>query len=231
MADKQSVTVRVDSREPLDTVLPYLIDHSEVEEFEVAELDSGDLEIEGVAFERKTPSDYASSITDKDDHLKDQAERMIEQYEHAYVLLEGDMSDFESLSHTRIEAKSLRGFAASLSARYGVPVIPCSDAETLVDYAIRQARKHVEDPSSSSLRVKSSVESSDEPVVKRMYGCIDGVGSETASKLHLQFPSLQDALDASVGEFETVEGIGPMTAQKIYDDLHNSEAAIEEEVI
>jgi len=221
------VNVVVDSREPLEELIPHLTRHDEVEEFIVEQLPTGDLVIEGVVFERKTPSDYASSITDEDDHLKGQVERMADAYDHAYVLLEGNMSEFEQLSHTRMDANSLRGFAASLTARHGVPVIPCSDSASLVDYAIRQARKHIEEPSSSGLRVKSSVESS-EPVVKRMYGCISGVGADTAASLHLQFPSLQDALNASVGEFETIGGVGPKTAQNIHDALHNSEVAVTE---
>lgn len=230
MSDKQTVTVAVDSREPLDELLPHLTDHSEVEEFEVDALESGDLAIEGVGFERKTPSDYATSITDDDDHLRGQVERMGEQYDHAYVLLEGDMGDFEFLSHTRMNPKSLRGFAASLTAREGVPVIPCSNTENLIDYAVRQARKHVEDPSSSSLRTKTTADST-APVVKRMYGCIDGVGADTASKLHLQFPSLQDALDADESDFEAIEGVGPKTAQKIHEALHDAEMTAQETTI
>lgn len=228
MTDKKSVRVVVDSREPLDDILPHIIEHGEVEEYEVDELSSGDFAIEGVGFERKTPSDYATSITDSDDHLRGQAERMVEQYDHAYVLLEGDMSDFEFLSHTNMNPNSLRGFAASLTAREGVPVIPCSNTENLVDYAIRQARKHIESPSSSSLRVKTTVESSDEPVVKRMFGCIEGVGADTAGKLHLQFPSLQDAIEADASDFEVIEGVGPKTAQKIHDALHSNEVGVEE---
>jgi ERCC4-type nuclease len=156
---------------------------------------------------------------------------LVVMHDHGYVLLEGDMSDFEFLTHTKMDPNSLRGFAASLMARQGMPVIPCSDTETLIDMAIRIARKHIEDPSSSSLRVKSSVESSDEPVVKRMYGCISGVGPEMAAKLHLQFPSLQDALSADVSEFETIEGVGPKTAQKIHDALHSNEIGVQETTI
>lgn len=232
MAEKQSVTVRVDTREKvLDQIIAILVDHPEVEEFVVDELDSADLAIEGIGFERKTPSDYAGSITDEDDHLESQIERMKEQYEACYVLLDGDMSDFESLSHTRMAPESLRGFAASRTARDGVPTIPCSNLETLVDYAIRQARKHIEDPSGSSLRVQSSVEKKSEPVVKRMYGCIGGVGADTAASLHMIFPSLEDALSASVSEFETVDGVGPKTAQKIYDALHSDEVSVKETTI
>jgi len=230
MSDKQTVTVAVDSREPLDELLPLLIDHDEVEEFEVDTLESGDLAIEGVGFERKTPSDYATSITDDDDHLRGQVERMGDQYDHAYVLLEGDMSDFDFLSHTRMKPTSLRGFAASLTAREGIPVIPCSNTENLIDYAVRQARKHIEDPSASSLRTKTTADST-APVVKRMYGCIDGVGADTASKLHLQFPSLQDALDADESDFEGIEGIGPKTAQKIHEALHDAEMGVQETTI
>lgn len=226
MGEKQSVGVVVDSREPTETLIPHLTRNPEVEEFAIEELPVGDLLIEDVIFERKTPSDYASSIMDSDDHLKDQVERMGDAHDHGYILIEGDMSDFDVLSHTQIPAASLRGFAASLMARQGIPVIPCSDSETLVDMAVRLARKHIETPSNSSLRIKSSVGDGDEPVVKRMYGCIDGVGPDTATALHTHYPSLQDALDASVAEFTTIDGIGQKTAQQIHTALHDTEIGV-----
>lgn len=229
MASKETVKVTVDSREKnVDEYIGIFIDHDEVDEFDVAELDSADMAIEGIGFERKTPSDYATSITDQDDHLESQIERMKEQYEACYVLLDGDMSDWDSLSNSRMKGKSIRGFAASRTARDGVPTIPCSDLETLIDYAIRQARKHIEDPSSGSLRVQSSVEKKTEPVVKRMYGCIEGVGSDTANSLHMIYPSLEDALNASQSDFETVDGVGPKTAEKIYEALHSNEIGVKE---
>lgn len=230
MTQKQTVNVVVDSREEIQDRVPHLVEHDEVNEFTIEELPTGDLVIEGVVFENKKPSDYASSITDEDDRLKDQVERMAEAYDHAYVLLEGDMSDLEELSHTQMKPQSLRGFAASLSARNGVPVIPCSNSKTLVDMAIRLARKHIEDPTDSGLRVKSSA-ANDAPLVERMYGCISGVGADTANSLHLQYPSLQDALDATVDDFTVINGVGVKTAETIHDSLHDTEISVTEERI
>lgn len=216
---KKTVSVTVDIREPPE-VSKVVSEHPDVEKYVLDELDSGDILIEGVVIERKTPSDFASSMTDRDDHLKSQVERMNDQYDESYVLLEGGFTDFGTLSHSQVPAKSLRGFAASITARYGTPVLPCDDLDTLVDMAIRLARKHIEDSSGDGLRVKSSVDDQTAPATKRMYGCIDGVGAETAEKMYRRYPALPEAIEATALDWEAIDGIGEVTAATIRDTLN-----------
>lgn len=221
---KATVEVTVDIREP-PTVAEAVEAHPDVADFTYDEMESADIEIEGVGFERKTPSDFATSMTDRDDHLKSQVERMNDQYTESYVLLEGDLPDFGALSHSKVPAKSLRGFAASITARYGTPVIPCSDLDTMVDMAIRLARKHVEDDTSDDLRVKTSVEDQTAPFEKRVYGCIEGVGAGTADTMYQAYPSLPDAIEATTADWKALDGIGDVTAATIRDSLNGHSTA------
>lgn len=222
---KKRVHVRVDWREERgSSVLEVAEAHSDVEEVSLAELDVGDIEVREVdgdgvvVFERKDVPDFAGSMTDEDDHLRDQVERLEEATDAPpRVLVEGNMDDFESLQHTRVAPQSLRGFTASLEERNGAKVKFCSDLDTLVDYAIRAGRKQFED-GSSSLRVESAVKKS-EPFEKRVYGCVDGVGPSMAQKLYDTFPTLPDALTASVDDLKEIDGVGDTTAERIRESL------------
>lgn len=219
----------LDKREPIGDLLDHLEGNDEVKDVDVETLETADIVIgdsvpadetipeNPVAYERKTPSDFASSITEQP-YLKDQVGRMADQYDRSYVLLEGDLSEFNELTHTDMPPVALRGMAASLTSRFESPVIPCSSQHLLIDMAIRIARKHIEDPD-DSLRVKSSVSGNDAPTVKRMYGCISGVGSETADNMFEKLPTLQDAAEASMTELQQIDGIGERRAKQIKREL------------
>lgn len=226
---KKSVEVRVDWREERGTsVIEVAEDHDEVSDVSLVELEVGDIEIRDpesedvVVFERKDVPDFASSMTDKDDHMRDQVERLEEATDApARVLIEGDMEDFESLQHTRVAPQSLRGFVASLEERNGAKIKFCSDLDTLVDYAIRAGRKQFEEESSDSLRVRSAAKK-DAEFEKRVYGCIDGVGPAMAQRLYDKFPTLPEALNAPTADVMDVEGVGEKLALRIQESLHGS---------
>lgn len=222
---KKKVVVRVDWRED-PRVAEAVESHDEVEEFRISELENGDIEVREswdedspvLLFERKDVPDFAGSMTDEDDHLRDQVERLTEATGEARVLIEGDMKDFETLTHTDVLARSLRGFTASLEENDGAKIKFCSTMDNLVDYAIRTARKNFEE-SSSSLRVKSAV-SKDEDFTMRVYGCVPGIGPSLAKTLYDAYPTLPAALEATVDDLMEIEGVGEVTAERIHDCLH-----------
>lgn len=225
---KKKVIVKVDWREERgNSVLDVAREHDEVEDVFLVELDAGDIKIEeveedserAVVFERKDVSDFANSMMDEDDHMRDQVERLEEATgDSPRVLIEGNMEDFESLRYSRVKAKSLRGFTASLEEREWAKIKFCSDLETLVDYAVRASRKCFEE-SSSSLRVQSAVKKTEE-FEKRVYGCVDGVGPEMADRLYGTYPTLPSALEATVEDLREIDGIGAVLAETIFSHLH-----------
>lgn len=208
-----SVAVTVDDREPVD-VIDAVRDHRDVTGVTVERLDSGDLVVGATAVERKTLRDYVSGVMSRSGtDLEDQVERMTERYDHAYVLLEGDMGDLDRLE-TGVSPESLRGSMASVTARYGAPVVPCTDRRRLVDYAIRLGRKHLEDPSRRPLPV-GSVPNRSEPTAKRMYACIEGIGPSLADALYEAYPTVAELVAADRHELTALEGIGETRARTI----------------
>ncbi|MDF9744183.1 ERCC4 domain-containing protein [Natrinema salsiterrestre] len=213
------VAVTVDDREPAG-LAEAVRTHSDVVDVTVERLSSGDLAIGSVGFERKTPRDYVSSAMSRSGpDLTDQVKRMADSYDHAYVLLEGEFADLESL-RTTVSPASVRGSMASITARQGVPVIPCTDRRRLIDFAIRLGRKHVEDPTTVRLPT-GSVPSRREPTTKRMYGCVEGIGPELAATLYDRYPTVESLLEASRHDLTAIDGIGPTRAETIYSAVRD----------
>ncbi|WP_049927626.1 helix-hairpin-helix domain-containing protein [Halopiger goleimassiliensis] len=216
------VAVTVDDREP-SVVTAAVRSHPDVTTVDVDRLAAGDVAIGAVGIERKTPRDYVTGVASRSGtDLHEQIERLAAAYDHAYLLLEGDFADLESL-RTAVSPEAIRGSMASITARHGVPVVPCTDRTALVDYAVRLGRKHVEDPSSRRLPV-GSVPNRREPTTKRMYGCIDGVGPELAARLYEAYPTVADLLEASPAELTALEGIGETRARRIYEAFRTDDA-------
>lgn len=232
----QEIDVVVDVREP-----PELLDaferHPDVASVTFSTLPTADIVIGEIGFERKTPSDFASSMTDRDEHLRNQIAKMTEAFDVSYVLVEGEMLDFSTFAHTGVNPASVRGFAASVEMRHGVRVHFCSapdpseryresfesQHDLLVDTAVRLARKATEDETSSVLRVDSA-SGLDAPFMERFWGLIDGVGPKTATVLADAFPTVESALRASTDDLEALDGVGPKTAETIRETLVPADA-------
>lgn len=214
-----TVTVVVDDREPAG-VVDSVRSHPDVDAVEVRRLAAGDLVIADVGIERKTLSDYVNGLLARaGPDLYDQVHRLREAYDHAYLLLE---SQFPADGDEDVPATAVRGSAASITARHGVPVIPCSDRSRLVDMTIRLGRKHVEEPSTPALP-NGSVTVRDAPTTKRIYGCIDGVGPGVADDLYEVFPTVESLVAASMEDLLAVSGIGPKRAEAIFEAVRSAE--------
>lgn len=224
--DRERTTVVVDDREPTEVKI-LALDHPHVDDYLEERIEAADIVVNGIAIERKTPSDFASSITE--DRLEDQVDKLADAYDHAYLLLEGGFERFERLGHSDIKPESLRGRAASLTARSGIPVVPTGwDKDRtqrrarLVDYAMRLGQKHTTEPVSSHL--PTGPVGSSEPSAKRMWGCVDRIGPELAERLYEQIGTpldLTEGMDLSeaLTRLEGIDGIGEATAQTVVEDL------------
>lgn len=214
-----NVGVTVDDREPPELVAAVRA-HDDVGTVEVRRLDAGDLVIGDVGVERKTLPDYVSGLlARRPPDIHDQARRLADAYAHPYLLLEAQLP---ADGDEGVPAAAVRGSAASITARLATPVVPCSDRDRLVDMAVRLGRKHAEEPSQRALP-PGSVTAAEEPTAKRMYGTIDGIGPDTAARLHDAFPTVADLVAATPAELTAVEGIGPKRAAAITAALHERE--------
>lgn len=197
-----------------------LREHPDVTDVTVERLSAGDIVVGRIGFERKTLRDYVRSVlgaTGSD--LRDQVLKMTEGYDRAYVLLEGNLSDVPDLG---VRPAVFHGSMASFTARHDVPVVPCSDRERLVDLAVRIGSKHATDPTVRPVPA-GTVTGRTAPTVKRMYGCIDGVGAETADALYEAFPTVAALVAASTEDLLAVDGVGKGRARAIRRALHGED--------
>lgn len=214
-----AVVVAVDDREPR-VVVDAVRAHADVDAVEVHRLTAGDLVVGDVGVERKTLRDYANALVGRSGpDLFDQVRRLADAYAHSYLLLEDELP---ADGDEHVPATAVRGSATSITARFETPVIPCSDLERLVDVAVRLGRKHVEAPSTPALP-RGSVTALDAPTAKRMYGCIDGVGPETADRLYEVYPTVADLVAATSEELRAVDGVGPKRADAIHSAFRTTE--------
>jgi ERCC4-type nuclease len=227
-----TLTVAVDDREP-EGVRRAVEAHDDVASVEVRRLPAADVAVidstdgadvaedhvvGSVGIERKTVSDYASSaLGTTGTDLREQVAKMADAYDHAYVLLEGDLSEVGG-RRPGLNAAAVHGTMASFMAREGTPIVPCSDRERLVDVAIRLLCKHTDDPGARPLP-DGTVTGYATPTTKRMFGCIEGIGSQTADALYEAFPSVESLLSATPADLRAVEGVGEKRAEAIYETL------------
>jgi ERCC4-type nuclease len=236
----------VDDREPAP-VGDAVRNHDDVAGVTVRRLEAGDIVVVGTAdgpaaasdgdgdadgslptvgVERKTPTDYSrSAFGSHGVSLRDQLAKLTATYDHCYLLVEGNVPAMEAA--TGLPPEALRGSIASITARTGVPVIPCSDRERLVDVAVRLFRKHREKASEDPLPV-GAVPSRNEPVQKRMYGCIDGIGPQLAGALYDAFPTVASLVAADREALLAVDGVGESRADAIREAVGRPDRSLGE---
>jgi len=216
-----TVSVHVDDREP-STVVEAVRTHPDVSDVDVRRLAAADVVVGSVGIERKTLRDYVNGVAARSGpDVERQVEAMGEAFDHAYLLLEGDLVDVDALP-TGVSPAAIRGSMASITARRGVPVIPCSTLPILVDVAVRLGRKHTEAPSRRPVS-PGAVTSRSEPTAKRMYACIEGIGPALATALYDAYPSVEALLAADPDELARIDGIGEQRARRVYRALRQVE--------
>jgi len=216
----KKIHVVIDDREGQDNIeslLAGFVQHPDVSSFSVNRLSSGDILAGDVAIERKTPTDFCSSITGETRNIFDQVDRMSQEYDYSAILIEGDMRNFDTLKYSNLPAESVRGVMARLFVTYGVPTFMCSTQENLVDLSVRLGRKSLEDPSSSFM--KGSAARKQAPTFVRMLATMPSVGQDRAYLIADHYSSIESLLGASKSDLMKLDGIGEKTAENIYYSL------------
>jgi ERCC4-type nuclease len=223
MTTKETVNVIIDANEASQK--PELVEllalHEDVEDYKIEPLSEGDFIADDCIFERKTPSDFASSL--QEGRLRDQVERMAGTGKTPFILVEGNMGDFDGLEHTDIGSKSLRGMDASIEMKNNIGVKYCSCIEYVADMGIRLARKEKESVETVQARQTEAIK--DTSFLEDVFLAINGVGVKTAEKLALRFENLSDVCSANQREFEETDGVGPALSKEIYQNVHNTDSS------
>jgi ERCC4-type nuclease len=220
MTEKEKVEPVIDSNEASmnpDIVTKVAL-HEDTEDYRIEPLSEGDLIIDDCIFERKTPSDFASSL--QEGRLRDQVERMGGGGGVCFILIEGNMEDYDNLEHSEMPSKSLRGMDASIEMRNNIGVKYCSNLKNLVDMAVRIARKSKEETTTVQANTTDAVK--DPSFMENLFLGIDGVGIKTAEELALLFSDIESLHNSNIEDFKQVNGVGDETAKEIQEVVHKS---------
>lgn len=172
-------------------------------EIEVRELKVADYIVNDVAIERKTVSDFISSMISK--RLTSQLDNL-QQYQNRLLLIEG-LDEHELYSHevpeTGVHPNAVRGFLLSIILEYKTPIIFTKDSEDTAKFiSVLAKRKERE----VSLNVSRKNLSKKERMQFILEG-FPGIGPKTAKKLLSHFKSLKEIFEAPIEELKEIIGV------------------------
>jgi Fanconi anemia group M protein len=167
---------------------------------ELKVLKVADYLVKGVAIERKTVSDFISSMINK--RLLKQLEEL-QQYKNRLLIIEGtDEQELYNDEDSGINGNAIRGFLLSILLKYKIPIIFTKDYEDTAKYIeILSKKKEKEMPLNISKKNLNKKE--------RMQFILEGfpgIGPKTAKKLLSHFNTLKKIFNASEEELREVIG-------------------------
>lgn len=164
---------------------------------------------ERVIIERKTHSDFVSSIIDG--RVFEQAKAMKENFEKPIMLIEG-------YSNREINENALKGAVASLLVDFGISILstknPLDTAKTI--YWI--AKKEQAEGRGVAVKVGKKPKTERE-IQEFVVGSMPGVSTTLAKRLLEHFGSVDKVLTASEHELLKVKGMKKSTVKKIRNIL------------
>ena len=171
-------------------------------EIELRELKVADYIIQGVAIERKTVSDFISSM--KNRRLLKQLEEL-QQYQDKLLVVEGiDEQDLytDSEEIRGMHPNSIRGFLLSILLKYKIPIIFTKNYQDTAKFFSVLSRKK---PREVPLNVNKKNLSKKERVQFIIEG-FPGIGPKTAIKLLKKFRTVKNIVNAPESELREVIG-------------------------
>lgn len=206
----------VDNREKNSLVLAELI--SGYMEVELKQLEVADYIIGDTAIERKTISDFISSMMNK--RLLQQLNGL-QQYPNRLIIIEGmDEHEFyNDKSEGGIHANAIRGMILSIIFDFATPVIFTKDSADTAKFLMVLAKRFEKKKQDVSLNAKRRARSVPEQQQFIIEG-FQGIGPVTAKNLLKRFRTIKAIINATPEELEKEKKLNGKKA-KIFSELVN----------
>lgn len=185
----------VDHREKNSLVASYLI--KENLEIETQQLPVGDYIVKDVVIERKTVSDFISSMINR--RLIKQLEEL-QQYPNKILIIEGiNEEELYDDSEEGINSRAIRGFLLSIVLKWKVPIIFSKNSEDTAKFISVIANK--KEKSELPLNISKKFLDEKERMQFILEG-FEGIGPKTAKKLLEKYGTLKTIFNLSKEELE-----------------------------
>lgn len=199
------VPLIVDANEPED--IPEKLRSLGVE-FEVKKIAPGDYVLGPIGIERKSLSDFFSSLVKK--RLFEQVQRLRDAYPQPLVILEGDLTEISTFRHPQ----SILGALLALETTERVPVLTTADKDQTALLLSVLWKKQDKAAAEYGLRHKPKGLSLDQRQRFLVEG-LPSVGETLARNLLMHFGSVRAVFNASEEELKKVAKIGEVKAAEI----------------
>ena len=168
-------------------------------EIEFKELKVADYIVQNVAIERKTVSDFVSSMLNK--RLINQIEEL-KQYENKLLIIEGVDEQELYPENNSLNPNSVRGFLLSILLKHKIPVLMTQNYKDTAQFINRIARKKEQE---MGIRANKKSLNKKEQLQFIIEG-FPGIGPKTARKLLKKFKTIKKIVNASEEELKEVLG-------------------------
>ena len=196
---ESKLNIIIDYREKNSLVASELVSLGVNIEFK--ELKVADYIVKDVAIERKTISDFISSMINK--RLLKQLEEL-QQYENRLLVIEGldEQELYSEKSNQGLNPNAIRGFLLSILLKYKVPIIFTKNYEDTAKFFYVLGKKQTNE---ISLKVKKRSSNINEQVQFILEG-FPGIGPKSAKKLLEKFGNIKNTINADLENLEKVLG-------------------------
>jgi len=170
-------------------------------EIESKPLPVADFVINDIAIERKTVSDFISSVINK--RIFKQLEE-IKQYPNYLLIVEGiEEQELYNDSGEGVSGNAMRGMILSIVLKYQIPLIFTKDQKDTALFLYILAKKH--DKNHFSLKATKRATSAKEQKQYIIEG-FPGIGPANAKKLLKKFKTIKNIMNASQEELQNTVG-------------------------
>jgi len=196
--ESQKPKIIMDIHEKNSLVLANLTSEAEID---IQSLEIGDFLIGETIIERKTFSDFISSMLSK--RLIEQL-RQMQKYKSKILILEG--KDFEELEKRAIKLhpNSIRGMILSASLDFNTNVIFTKDSEETAKYLLLLAKKYLKGKIDFTLHSRKPL--SEKEQKQYIIEAFPGIGPKNAEALLKEFKSIKNIINANKEDLEKTIG-------------------------
>ncbi len=205
--------VIIDYREKNSLVISELV--SLGLETEIKELKVADYIVGGVAVERKTISDFLSSMINK--RLLKQLEEL-SQYPERILIIEGidEHEIYSDDAEKGIHPNAIRGFLLSIILNHKIPILFTKNYKDTAKFLFILANKK---PGEISLNISKKSLNKKEQVQFILEG-FPGIGPKTSKKLLEKFKSIKNITNATEEELKKILGKRAPNIKKIIEEVY-----------
>ena len=204
---EQVVAILADHREKDNKVVKDLIDLGI--SVKTAQLETADYILSGkVGVELKKIPDFVASIIDG--RLLEQVRDLSKNFDKAVLIIEGE-EDIYAIR--KVHANAIRGMLSSIVLDFQVPILYTKNTHDTASLLAVMAKR--EQNKDSDFTYHPSKPKSTKQQLEFVISSFPTIGTNTAKILLKEFQTIQNIVNATEEELESVKGIGKKTAEKI----------------